>query len=106
VSRLSGQMQWENTKRKGRCQCHASGNGHGENYGYLFHGNLPFSLVCRLPGQRKQIRDSDHVLELLGAFGSANGSAASMKRAEAQRELGMACWASAWNNSPLIVARG
>jgi hypothetical protein len=43
---IRSKIQWENTKRKGRCQCYAGsdGNGQGQNYRYLFHGNLPFFI--------------------------------------------------------------
>jgi hypothetical protein len=44
----SDQKQWEKIERKSRCQRYPSGDGEGQgqNYGYLFHGNpLLFSNV-------------------------------------------------------------
>ena len=61
----SHQNQREQTKRKGRCQCHASGEAQGQNYGY--HGSAPFLVVWKLPEQGKELRDRHHVLELFGA---------------------------------------
>jgi hypothetical protein len=58
----SGQKQWEKTKRKGCCQCHACGEAQSQNYGY--HGSAPLLVVLELPEQRKEIRDRHHVLEL------------------------------------------
>ena len=60
----SGQKQREKTRRKGRCQHHACGEGQCQNYSCLFHGSVPFLLVRRLPAQGKDIRDSHHILEL------------------------------------------
>jgi hypothetical protein len=57
--------QWEQTRPKGRRQCHACGDGEaqGQNYGCR-HGNAPFLAVSSLPKQRKDICDYHHVLEL------------------------------------------
>jgi hypothetical protein len=52
VAICSHQNQWEKTKRKGGCQCHACGEAQGQNYGY--HGSAPFLVVWRLPKQGKQ----------------------------------------------------
>ena len=45
--------QWEKTKPKSRCQCHACGEreGQGQNYSYL-HGNHPRSLELFGAGAR------------------------------------------------------
>ena len=58
--------QWEQTKPKGRCQCHADGGGEGQgqNCGYV-HGNHPSSAVLRLPEQGKDIHDCHHSSALL-----------------------------------------
>jgi hypothetical protein len=59
--------QWEETRPKGRCQCHACGDGEaqGQNYGRR-HGSHPSSAMSRLPEQGKDICDRHHVLELFG----------------------------------------
>jgi hypothetical protein len=59
--------QWEEARPKGRCQCHACGDGEaqGQNCGCR-HGNAPFLVVWSLPEQSKDFRDRHHVLELFG----------------------------------------
>ena len=57
--------EWEETRPKGGCQCHACGDdeGQGQNYGCR-HGSAPFLATWRLSEQGKDSRDRHHVLEL------------------------------------------
>ena len=57
--------KWEETKRKGRCQCYACDECEGQRQNYRYHGSPPFPAMRRLPQQGKDIRDRHHSLVLL-----------------------------------------
>ena len=64
-SRLLRSKKWEETKRKGCCQCYACDECEGERENYGYHGSPLFPAMRKLPQQGKDIRDCHHSLVLL-----------------------------------------
>jgi len=59
---VGSKAQWEKTKPKSRCQCHACGEreSQGQNYSYLHGNHLPSTMFgafrgCRRPDARQTI---------------------------------------------------